>query len=410
MPFEETLRRSLEALARELASAVETERADAAAIARQAAEQDAAAVAQAAASAEERGRAEGHEQGRAEGHGEGYQQGRAQGHAAGYEQGRAEGHREGDEQGRAEGYAEGRAQGVAEGRAETREAAQPAVATVDLAVSQRLADAIRAIDRARSLSEILDTLTSCAGRETARVAVLLVSGAQLRGWRFLGFGAAVDGMQRFEMAVDQSGIIAEAVRTAAPVSTDGAAAASPPPFALPPGRESLAMPVSLSGQVVAVLYGDQGTGDRGDRDVRFAWPATLEVMARHAARCLEAVTTFRAAQVLTANDTSIGAGANAGFNSLTHPFLNSPTSEDEQSARRYARLLISEIKLYHERDVIAGRRERDLGMRLGGEIARARGLYEQRIPAHIRGAADYFHDELVRTLADGDQTLLELKS
>ena len=50
-------------------------------------------------------------------------------------------------------------------------------------------------------------------------------------------------------------------------------------------------------------------------------------------------------------------------------------SEDPEAARRYARLLISDIKLSHESAVLAGRRERDLVARLGGEIARARVLY-----------------------------------
>jgi hypothetical protein len=68
---------------------------------------------------------------------------------------------------------------------------------------------------------------------------------------------------------------------------------------------------------------------------------------------------------------------------------------------------VSEIKLYHEPAVIAGRLEGDLGARLGGEIARARLLYDQRVPPHVRQHADYFHDELVRTLANGNARLLE---
>jgi len=35
-------------------------------------------------------------------------------------------------------------------------------------------------------------------------------------------------------------------------------------------------------------------------------------------------------------------------------------------------------------------------------------LYEQRVPTHIREQTDYFQDELVRTLANGDSTLLHL--
>ena len=80
--------------------------------------------------------------------------------------------------------------------------------------------------------------------------------------------------------------------------------------------------------------------------------------------------------------------------------------DEDEAAQRYARLLISEIKLYHEPEVIAGRRDRDVVSRLGGEIARARVLYEKRVPAHVRRATDHFHAELVRTLANGDPSLL----
>jgi hypothetical protein len=36
-------------------------------------------------------------------------------------------------------------------------------------------------------------------------------------------------------------------------------------------------------------------------------------------------------------------------------------------------------------------------------------LYEQRVPPEVRQRSDLFHDELVRTLANGDASLLELK-
>src|SRR5207244_1844668 len=117
-------------------------------------------------------------------------------------------------------------------------------------------------------------------------------------------------------------------------------------------------------------------------------------------RALEAVTAFRTAQAITANRTLQRAGALAAAGRDLAP------REDDQAARRYARLLVSEIKLYHEPAVIEGRRERDLMTRLGGEIARARVLYEQRIASSVPGAASHFQEELVRTLADGDPTLL----
>jgi F0F1-type ATP synthase membrane subunit b/b' len=309
---------------------------------------------------------------------------------------------------------------VAEAVAETKDRVADAVASAQsrhaetmamvLAASERLADALRTMDRARSLSEILDTLASCAGREAARVSVLVVRGSQLRAWRFIGFGPRLDEATQYEMPMADAGIIADAVRTGVTVSGDSgsmAAHASPPSFAeLPPGRETLALPVPMSGQVVAVLYADQGPGDIAEgADVAapalLSWPASLEVITRHAARCLEAVTAYRAAQVLTERPDAPAA-------SKVPPAADvaPATADDEQGARRFARLLISEIKLYHEAEVLAGRRERDLASRLGGEIARARVLYEQRVPAPLRQSTDYFHDELVRTLADGDHELI----
>lgn len=79
--------------------------------------------------------------------------------------------------------------------------------------------------------------------------------------------------------------------------------------------------------------------------------------------------------------------------------------EDERlhaDARRFASLLISEILLYNEEAVIQGRRHHDLARRLAKEIDKSRQAYAARLPAHLRSAARYFEEELVRVLAEGD--------
>ena len=73
-----------------------------------------------------------------------------------------------------------------------------------------------------------------------------------------------------------------------------------------------------------------------------------------------------------------------------------------EEARRFARLLVSEIKLYNEDAVERGRQQRDLYHRLKDDIDRSREMYEKRIPADVRDAHDHFQDELVRILAGGD--------
>lgn len=89
--------------------------------------------------------------------------------------------------------------------------------------------------------------------------------------------------------------------------------------------------------------------------------------------------------------------------------LRSP--EDEQKhgeAQRFARLLVSEIRLYNEQAVQEGRASRDIYQRLKEDIDRSREMYEQRVPAEVRAASNYFFEELVRILADGDPDALGL--
>jgi hypothetical protein len=78
----------------------------------------------------------------------------------------------------------------------------------------------------------------------------------------------------------------------------------------------------------------------------------------------------------------------------------------QEEARRFARLLVSEIKLYNEDEVERGRVEKDIARRLREDIDRSREMYEKRIPADVRESHDYFFDELVRILADGDADAL----
>jgi hypothetical protein len=83
------------------------------------------------------------------------------------------------------------------------------------------------------------------------------------------------------------------------------------------------------------------------------------------------------------------------------------SSEEERrvhnDARRFARLLVSEIKLYNEQKVVEGRSQHDLYPRLREYIDRSREMYEKRVKPEVAQKYDYFHHELVKTLAEGDE-------
>ena len=159
----------------------------------------------------------------------------------------------------------------------------------------QLADGIRAIDAARTLTKVFDALIGSAGREAARVAVFLVRDDQYRGWRLAGFGAGAG--NSLELAASDAGVLAAAARTSAAATGD---AASAPPFAnLSADGRCAAVPMAIGGQTVAVLYADSGGSDEhgsDSADSRTLNLESLEILGRHAARCLEAITAMKAAR------------------------------------------------------------------------------------------------------------------
>jgi hypothetical protein len=90
--------------------------------------------------------------------------------------------------------------------------------------------------------------------------------------------------------------------------------------------------------------------------------------------------------------------------------LGAQTDEAKKhdEARRFARLLVSEIKLYNEAKVDQGRKNNDLYERLKEDIDRSRQMYDERISDDVRKVSNYFYDELVRILADGKPETLGL--
>jgi len=119
------------------------------------------------------------------------------------------------------------------------------------------------------------------------------------GWRFVGFGPTLDEdeARQVDLAFGEAGIVGRAVVTGDACSVvsgpNGVPRDAEPAFTtLPLGVHALAVPVLVGGQVMAVVYGDDA-----ERRPAAAWRESLEVLARHAGHCLEALTALRAAQL-----------------------------------------------------------------------------------------------------------------
>jgi hypothetical protein len=247
----------------------------------------------------------------------------------------------------------------------------------------RVATGVRTLDLSTTLGSALDALVASAGAVAGRAALFIVNGDRLKAWKSAGI-PDVD-VQAVESSIGGGDLLARAIQTGQP--TPSSADLPAPPFArLPAERVGFAVPLMIAGCAVAVVYVDGGAeGTLTPAE----WQSGVDLLARHASALLALRTAMRTFDMLRGVPDNGGNGDGG-----------------EESARRYAKLLVSEIKLYNEGAVRVGRQQRDLMRRLGEEIERAQRLYEERVPAVVRARDAYFKHELVQTLANGDETLL----
>jgi hypothetical protein len=248
---------------------------------------------------------------------------------------------------------------------------------------ERASAGIRELDGTRTLTQALDTLIAHAAPIAGRAALFLIEGDRLKAWKAAGI--ADTDVRAVDASIGGRDLLSRATQTGSPVRTS--AELPPPPFArLGPNGTGAALPIMIGGRAVAVLYADGGAEPLSGGAFE-----TLEVLARHASTVVALRTAMRTLDVLR------GVSPDApGGDSLA----------DDQGARRFARLLISEIKLYNEAAVRTGRQQKDLRQRLRAEIDRAQRLYEERVPPALGARHVVFQQELVQTLADGDPALL----
>ena len=285
------------------------------------------------------------------------------------------------------------------------------------------------LSQAEILRGVLDGATNFAGRAI----LFVVRSGQATPWHARGMDeATLKGM-----ALDvEDGPAAEAIdtREVQPVRSDLGG--------ISPAGNGLLLPLAVREKVAALLYADGGPAGRGpDRHA-------LELLLRSAGLWLEiaasrrnahegarvqksraaAPAAARAAEGMIAPEERVEHSAVPAAEaphpeppvmpaervaesgtSLAGVEAPAPAPVDEEvhaRARRFARLLVDEIKLYNEEKVVEGREHRDLYQRLKDDIQKSRAAYDRRYGQSAAASANYFEQELVRTLAQGDAALL----
>jgi len=160
----------------------------------------------------------------------------------------------------------------------------------EMAGVSRLLESIRGLDGATSQAEVLDALTGASARETARAAVLMPKGDRIQGWKLSGFGSRDAQARMVDLTVADAGVVGLALTSARAVTT--ADAPSPvfgPTFDEASDRPGVAVPVVAGGRGMAIVYAEGIASEGHESPTPSGWPDVVEVLARHAGRCLEAL-------------------------------------------------------------------------------------------------------------------------
>ncbi len=291
-----------------------------------------------------------------------------------------------------------------------------------------LQKAITTIQAGSTQKEILRALLESTILYSGRAALFVVKNGIASGWQGTGFG---NGDVK-DIALDMnSGLVANAMqsRSAASGAVSNFDAAFLKKFGKPGGNTAVVLPLVLKDKVSALIYADEGDSNSLDA-------AALDVLVRATSSWLEVVSQRKqahkeiepqevahsapsndpfaahaplhsaSAQAVPAASPAAAMSAAAGFGGAP---VVAPTGEDadlHRKAQRFARLLMDEIKLYNQAKVSEGRKNRDLYDRLKEDIEKSRSTYQKRYGNTAAASADYFNQELIRSLAEDDVSLL----
>lgn len=88
--------------------------------------------------------------------------------------------------------------------------------------------------------------------------------------------------------------------------------------------------------------------------------------------------------------------------------LDEENQKRHEKARRIARVIVNDIKIYNPENLALGIRNKNIMNTLGKEVERGRLLYIKRVPADIVKETNYYREALIKILADGKPELLGL--
>jgi hypothetical protein len=277
-------------------------------------------------------------------------------------------------------------------RAEVEAAIARERLTATRSITELLNQAARRIRQSEKQDEWAGALLDAAAPFTARCAVFVIHGATLRLEK-----ASFDFGTVLEVPLEDAPAMAAASSSKDPLivaySVNELSTPVAEAFGVPASDRVYLFPLVSQGKTAALLYAEM---ERSQAD-----PNALELVASLAAAVWEVRSATQGASLVAIQA--------APVRTITPPaWADLPASEQEAHlrAQRFARVQVAEIRLYQSSAVKEGRAARALYRLLQDHIDRGRAAYQEQFLKDCPSMVDYFHVELVRTLANDESSLL----
>jgi hypothetical protein len=232
--------------------------------------------------------------------------------------------------------------------------------------------------------------------------VFLIRQATAQGWGSFGYPSAASEAQRSYRAPLDPGWLGQLAHAAGPGVHHRAAGARDPDFGQLTPSEAAGAAVRVKDKAIALIVAERSPGET-------PWlPEALGMLASVAQLRLELDLVRRRASPQPA--ATVAPEPPPVF--AVEPAAAPPAPENDSAdprldaARRYARLVATDIRLYNEEAVMLGRRNGDLLERLSEHLERGKDTFLRRHGNLGPAGLEVLHEAYVQVLAGGDAQLI----
>jgi hypothetical protein len=276
---------------------------------------------------------------------------------------------------------------------------------------------VRSLVAAETPTDVFKILLEGSRHAAPRASLFLIRQGRIKGWGSVGYGSEPSKLQRNYSTPADAGWLSEVAARDGAVSESGSVSADLD-FGQPPTMEALGISVKVLGKPIAILVAELSADEE-------PWlPALLSMLVQVAQLRLDLDLVRRKLKMAagtpviveqedappqpTAEPAFEAAPAAVDEPAAEHSITSDSGVDDAEldAARRYAKLLATDIRLYNEEAVMLGRQHGDLVERLGEHLDRGKATFLKRHGELGPTALEILHDAYLQVLAGGKDELM----